>query len=134
MILNKRTSLHTSRGLTQFPTGRYLPTPRIAFSETLVTLEQWNRAYDAATPAIKELCNSAGWLRDIAEKYGIYPFVGDRSAYKKIAIAGGDLVLGLRPASEIPNFLENHLGVDETTAVKITRDLLDYLGSRHINT
>ncbi len=87
-----------------------------------ISNEQFDEAYEKATPAQQYLCSySGGQLLSIANKYNL-----NEEEYKNLAITIGDVVLGFFPKTELPNLLVNEVGLNETNAFKITGELMDF--------
>lgn len=97
----------------------------------IITNEQRDAAYEAASESTKQLCSSpesSQRLETIAKKYQL----GDMKTAHLVLITG-DTVLGLRRRSELPQSLQAEVGVTAQVALQITGDLIDFMEGKEFS-
>lgn len=88
------------------------------------TKESRNQAFDEANPTQVRLYSQSGQeLTNICIKYDIT----DDDRRKKFSLTVGDVILGFYKQTELPQLLQENLGIETSKSVSITSDLLDFL-------
>jgi hypothetical protein len=90
-----------------------------------ITTEQRLECYEKASTVVQDLYasdNSGTVLTQISKKHNI-----PKEKYRDFARVVGDVILGFYPQSQIPELLQQRIGVDTIRAGAITTDLQMFL-------